>query len=94
MVAVDELKSYLRGMADDEAREACARAVGTSLGHLRNVSYGIRSLDPAACVALEAHSLRVLRRWHLRPHDWHRIWPELVGSEGAPQPAAAQERVA
>jgi DNA-binding transcriptional regulator YdaS (Cro superfamily) len=23
-------------------------------------------------------------RWHLRPHDWHRIWPELIGTEGAP----------
>jgi DNA-binding transcriptional regulator YdaS (Cro superfamily) len=25
-----------------------------------------------------------IRRWHLRPDDWHRIWPELVGAEGAP----------
>jgi DNA-binding transcriptional regulator YdaS (Cro superfamily) len=25
-----------------------------------------------------------LRRWDLRPKDWHRIWPELVGSDGAP----------
>jgi DNA-binding transcriptional regulator YdaS (Cro superfamily) len=24
------------------------------------------------------------RRWDLRPHDWHRIWPELIGSDGAP----------
>jgi hypothetical protein len=25
-----------------------------------------------------------LRRWDLRPDDWHRIWPELVGADGAP----------
>jgi hypothetical protein len=24
-------------------------------------------------------------RWDLRPHDWHLVWPELVGIEGAPQ---------
>lgn len=23
-------------------------------------------------------------RWLLRPDDWHVIWPELVGTEGAP----------
>lgn len=23
-------------------------------------------------------------RWELVPHQWHRIWPELVGAEGAP----------
>jgi hypothetical protein len=30
------------------------------------------------------------RRWDLRPDDWHRIWPELIGADGAPQvPAEA-----
>nr|WP_316642865.1 hypothetical protein [uncultured Roseateles sp.] len=24
------------------------------------------------------------RRWDLFPTDWHEIWPELVGTEGAP----------
>lgn len=24
----------------------------------------------------------------LRPDDWHRIWPELIGTEGAPTVAA------
>ena len=31
-----------------------------------------------------------LRRWDLRPDDWHRIWPELIGADGAPKvPAEA-----
>ena len=31
-------------------------------------------------------------RWDLRPDDWHRIWPELIGTEGAPAvPALATE---
>lgn len=25
--------------------------------------------------------------WELRPEDWHRIWPALIGSLGAPEPA-------
>lgn len=25
------------------------------------------------------------KRWDLRPDDWHRIWPELIGIEGAPE---------
>lgn len=25
-----------------------------------------------------------VRRWELRPDDWYRIWPELIGAEGAP----------
>jgi DNA-binding transcriptional regulator YdaS (Cro superfamily) len=26
-----------------------------------------------------------VRHWHLRPRDWHEIWPELIGSPGAPR---------
>lgn len=29
-------------------------------------------------------------RWSQRPADWHRIWPELIGAEGAP-PVPAEE---
>lgn len=35
-----------------------------------------------------------VRRWDLRPDDWHRIWPELIGAEGAPdvpQPAEVRD---
>ena len=35
-------------------------------------------------VPLEEQTCRRVRRWHLRPDDWHRIWPELIGTEGAP----------
>jgi DNA-binding transcriptional regulator YdaS (Cro superfamily) len=33
----------------------------------------------------------IMPRWALRPDDWHRIWPELVGAEGAPLVPDAQE---
>lgn len=41
-------------------------------------------MDPAEAVQVEAKSGRQVRRWDLRQADWHRIWPELIGQEGAP----------
>jgi DNA-binding transcriptional regulator YdaS (Cro superfamily) len=36
------------------------------------------------CPDIERVTGGAVRRWDLRPEDWHRIWPELVGQEGAP----------
>ncbi len=47
---------------------------------------GKRELPPEHCATLERLSAYQVRRWHLRPLDWHVIWPELVGSEDAPVP--------
>jgi DNA-binding transcriptional regulator YdaS (Cro superfamily) len=34
-------------------------------------------------------------RWAFRPHDWHVIWPELIGSAGAPAvPTGPTQRAA
>jgi DNA-binding transcriptional regulator YdaS (Cro superfamily) len=43
-------------------------------------------------IAMGAHIERVagIKRWELRPSDWHLIWPELVGTDGAPPVPAAQ----
>ncbi len=46
---------------------------------------GDRPLPPQLCVQLERASEGVVKRWHIRPDDWHLIWPELIGTEGAPQ---------
>lgn len=43
--------------------------------------------SPAECVRIERSSNRELRRWDLRPKDWHLIWPELIGVDGAPEVA-------
>lgn len=40
--------------------------------------------SPAKCVEIENDTAGELRRWDLRPADWHRNWPELVDAEGAP----------
>jgi DNA-binding transcriptional regulator YdaS (Cro superfamily) len=36
------------------------------------------------CADIERATAGAVRRWDLRPADWHRIWPELVGADGAP----------
>lgn len=35
-----------------------------------------------------AESLGITTRKELFPDDWHRIWPELIGTEGAPDAPA------
>lgn len=47
---------------------------------------GKRQMPADGLARLERLCGARLRRWHFRPADWHLIWPELVGTEGAPQP--------
>lgn len=46
--------------------------------------WGGRTPGPANCVAIEAATDGKVRRWDLRPDDWHLIWPELRTKKGAP----------
>lgn len=41
-------------------------------------------VPPEHCAAVE--SATGVPRWELRPNDWYRIWPEIVGTAGAPEP--------
>lgn len=77
-------------------REVAAKVVAAFDGHgqlakalgyedRRNVwpwSSGTREFPPEHCVTIEQS--KGIKRWVLRPTDWHRIWPELIGTEGAP----------
>ena len=46
---------------------------------------GSRPVPIEHCTAIEQATGGVVKRWDLRPDDWHRIWPELSGTEGAPK---------
>lgn len=78
-----DLKTFLTPMAGP-AREEFAGRCETTKGHLQNVMYGIKSCATDLAVNIERESAMQVRRWELRPDDWHKHWPELIGSDGAP----------
>ncbi len=53
-----------------------------------------RGVPVDMCAAVEKGTSGEVMRWHLRPTDWHRIWPELVGSDGAPEVGETEQGVA
>lgn len=83
-MGLEKLKAYLAPM-DAEKRERFAARCGTSRGHLQNVMYGVRPCATDLAVLIEDATGRTVRRWDLRPDDWHKHWPELIGADGAPK---------
>lgn len=77
------LSAYLKPMGEPQ-RVAFAMRCGTTWNHMRNVAYSGKPCGVMLAVNLERETGGRLRRWHVRPKDWHLIWPELVGTEGAP----------
>lgn len=55
--------------------------------------YADRRPGPTYCTAIEQATERQVCRWDLRPEDWHLIWPELIGAEGAPAAPVAENPV-
>jgi DNA-binding transcriptional regulator YdaS (Cro superfamily) len=66
-------------------RKALAEELGLDEQYLYQCMSGRKAMKPADAVQAERASGGRLRRWDLRTADWHLIWPELVGTEGAPQ---------
>jgi len=77
-----DLKPYLHSMPRP-LRAELAAACETTLGHLTNVSYG-KSCSPKLASLLEVHTGGAVMRWDMCPDEWHVIWPELIGRDGAP----------
>ena len=69
-----------------------ARAANLAPAFLSQIANGVRPAPAEQCVAIERACELQVRRWHLRPADWHRIWPELIGAEGAPAVPAEEVR--
>ena len=65
-------------------RKELARQLNISEPYLYQCLTGRKAMKPEEAVRVESDSGRRLMRWHLRPTDWHRIWPELIGTNGAP----------
>lgn len=41
-------------------------------------------VPPEYCKQVQAIGGEGCELWDMRPEDWHRIWPELIGAAGAP----------
>jgi DNA-binding transcriptional regulator YdaS (Cro superfamily) len=61
-----------------------ATALRVSPSYLSQMCRGHRPIPVETCVLLEVLTERQVRRWNLKPENWHRIWPELIGTPGAP----------
>ncbi len=83
------LADYL-SLPDAPSMAAFARDLGLNADQVRQWRHGHddRKPSPANCVAIERATNGVVRRWDLRPDDWQAIWPELVGTKGAPKAPA------
>lgn len=77
------LKTFLTPMTTDE-RDEFAKKCETTRGHLQNVMYGLKSCATDLAVHIDRESNGAVRRWELRPDDWHKHWPELIGIKDAP----------
>lgn len=68
-----------------------AARAGLASAFLSQISNGLRATPAERAADLERATDGAVRRWDLRPDDWHRIWPELIGTEGAPEVPEARE---
>lgn len=76
------LTTYLA--ADRGRQAALCKQIGAHAPDLSRWASGDRPVPIERCVAIERATGGAVRRWDLRPDDWHRIWPELIGQPGAP----------
>lgn len=65
-------------------RAALAKRLHVSEPYLYQCLTGRKAMNAAEAVRLELESQGQLQRWDLRRYDWYRIWPHLIGTEGAP----------
>lgn len=81
-----DLKTYTNSLPHGGVA-ALAAELGVSSVYLSQLSARQRGREPSPelCVLIEAASERAVMRWDTRPDDWHRIWPELIGADGAPE---------
>lgn len=68
-----------------------AQTAGVAEQYLYQCITGRKAMNAKEAVRLERVLGGRLRRWHLRPKDWHEVWPELVNAEGAPAVPVVEE---
>lgn len=62
-----------------------ARLLNRKQAHIWNWLHRGDQVPVDVVPRIEEATNHQVRRWDLRPDDWHLIWPELVGAKGAPR---------
>lgn len=63
-----------------------ASAIKLAAAYVSQIANEVRPIPIDKVPAMEVACEFAVRRWDLRPNDWHLIWPELIGTDGAPDP--------
>lgn len=83
-----EFAAYIKGQRGRLSR--VAEQVSASVGrrvqpaYLSQVAAGSKPVKVAYVPAIERATGFEVRRWDLCPDEWHLIWPEQIGVDGAP----------
>lgn len=79
------LRTFLDNLPRGGAAEFAAK-VGCSTVYLHQIAarQGGREAGVPLAVVIERASNYQVRRWDLRPADWHLCWPELIRDKDAP----------
>jgi len=80
-----ELSEYLVEQKGLAAR--VAKRLDVAPAYLWQMANGVRPVPPSLAPAIERICEHRVPLWKLRPRDWHLIWPNLIGTEGAPEVA-------
>jgi DNA-binding transcriptional regulator YdaS (Cro superfamily) len=72
---MNQLALYLRAERGRASRLATGLKVTPVF--IGQIAKGDRPAPAERCTDIERLTEKAVRRWHLRPHDWHRIWPAL-----------------
>ncbi len=83
-----KLSEYLK---QDGGAGNLARELGVATSYMINMAAGVNPISPARAVVIARATGGLVPRWETRPKDWHLIWPELVGTEGAPAVPAEKQ---
>lgn len=73
-MTLDQYLAQSRGLANSLAEE-----LGITPVLISQWRYGRRAVPVERCVEIERATSGAVSRRELRPLDWQRIWPELLG---------------
>jgi DNA-binding transcriptional regulator YdaS (Cro superfamily) len=74
---MEKLRQFLNQKTPQFQNEF-ALSCNTTISYLRKAISNNELLNPKLCVSIERESDEEVTRKHLRPDDWHEVWPELV----------------